>query len=432
MSLSNLLSLASLLGPISASSQPIATESISNVTDAAPKAPRDLVGLAAVHLNSKLQEMYWAGVRRELKHIVLTLKKWQWPEYASTVLPDENDHFIHGYDTFLDQVSQSTWNFAQRHGKNVSARTKWRKARLPTYGEAIQDRYWDIFAEERSSALKEEMRMILEDRKQLSILQERARMLLQAAGFLDIDKVIEYRPPEDSITFWKRPSFPQLRLLRFDESRLPVFGPELCSICKDTIRGCMFRNGSIINCEHCYRKFHYGRSDFVKLYKHCILSGVITPEVSRSICCCTGVQRIAPDGSSRSLFPVDKADAHRDSSTGALRCGLFELPDLIAEAKYKEMFSKLEKHTKLSEIRRTSKEMRQERKQMLKLKKEKGKETPLVDTKKTFAEFDRSTFREADDDVPFLLRSVTDKYPFGNVHMALRVGPLIIENGVKQ
>jgi hypothetical protein len=432
MSLPNLQYLASLLGPLSASSQQIAAESTSNVSDAAQKAPRDLVGPAALHLHRKLQEMYWDGVKRELKHIVLTLKKWQLPEYASTLLPDENDHFIHGYDTFLDQVSQSTWKFAQRHGKDSSARKSWKKARLPTYEEALRNRCWDMFAEERSSALKEDIRMILEDQEHLSILQERARMLLQAAGFLDIDKVIEYRPPEESVTFWKRPSFPQLRLLRFDATHMPVFGPELCSTCNEIIRGCMFGSQSTINCEHCYRKLYYGNHGFVKLYKHCILSEVITPEASRSICRCTGVQRIAPDGSSRPLFPMSEADGHRDSSVGALRCGLFELPDMVAEAKYKEMFSKLEKHTNLSELKRTSKELRQGRKQMLKIKSGKGAESQLVDTKKSFAEFDRSTFKEVNNDVPFLFRSVTDKYPFGNVHMALRVGPLVIENGVKQ
>jgi hypothetical protein len=39
---------------------------------------------------------------------------------------------------------------------------------------------------------------------------------------------------------------------------------------------------------------------------------------------------------------------------------------------------------------------------------------------------------EADEDVPFFMRKFTNRYPFGNVHMALRIGPLIIENGVDQ
>jgi hypothetical protein len=38
----------------------------------------------------------------------------------------------------------------------------------------------------------------------------------------------------------------------------------------------------------------------------------------------------------------------------------------------------------------------------------------------------------ADGDIPLFFRRYTEKYPFGNVHMALRVGPLVIENGVSQ
>ena len=29
------------------------------------------------------------------------------------------------------------------------------------------------------------------------------------------------------------------------------------------------------------------------------------------------------------------------------------------------------------------------------------------------------------------MRRITDRYPFGNVHMALRVGPILIQNGVQ-
>lgn len=54
----------------------------------------------------------------------------------------------------------------------------------------------------------------------------------------------------------------------------------------------------------------------------------------------------------------------------------------------------------------------------------------LVDTKESFGEFGQSTLWK-EDDVPLSLHPIVDKYSFGNVHMALRVGPLLIENGVK-
>jgi hypothetical protein len=33
--------------------------------------------------------------------------------------------------------------------------------------------------------------------------------VLTVLGFLDIDKLIEYRPPEENLSFWKRPVAPQ-------------------------------------------------------------------------------------------------------------------------------------------------------------------------------------------------------------------------------
>ena len=68
-----------------------------------------------------------------------------------------------------------------------------------------------------------------------------------------------------------------------------------------------------------------------------------------------------------------------------------------------------------------------------KLKKVTG--ASLVDTtKRTAASGETIEFKEAeaDEDIPFFFRKYTEKYPFGNVHMALRVGPLLVENGVAQ
>jgi hypothetical protein len=36
------------------------------------------------------------------------------------------------------------------------------------------------------------------------------------------------------------------------------------------------------------------------------------------------------------------------------------------------------------------------------------------------------------EDVPIFLQATTEKYPYGNVHMALRIGPVVIENGVEK
>jgi hypothetical protein len=86
-----------------------------NITTA-PDLPWRLIGSAEDSLLSELQKMYWEGVRYELEVILFTLKKWQQPEYSSILLDYKTDDFIHGYDTFINQVSQESRAFAIRYG----------------------------------------------------------------------------------------------------------------------------------------------------------------------------------------------------------------------------------------------------------------------------------------------------------------------------
>ena len=62
-------------------------------------------------------------------------------------------------------------------------------------------------------------------------------------------------------------------------------------------------------------------------------------------------------------------------------------------------------------------------------------EKSLVDPRQRIAEGGNTEAfeeNEADEDVPFFMSKFANRFPVGNVHMALRVGPLIIENGVEQ
>ncbi|KAI9765544.1 MAG: hypothetical protein M1839_005486 [Geoglossum umbratile] len=68
------------------------------------------------NLMVRMREMYWAGVKHEMALILLTLREWQRPKYASIILQDENDSDIHGYDTFVDQVNEDSREFAERYG----------------------------------------------------------------------------------------------------------------------------------------------------------------------------------------------------------------------------------------------------------------------------------------------------------------------------
>lgn len=86
-----------------------------NITHAS-RVPWTLVGPGNAHLLEELEKLYWQGMRTELENIVNTLRIWQQPEYSGVNIDEENDTHIHGFDTFIDQVSQQTRAFAVRYG----------------------------------------------------------------------------------------------------------------------------------------------------------------------------------------------------------------------------------------------------------------------------------------------------------------------------
>src|SRR5208282_4318384 len=95
----NLVS-ASLSSPwINSSTRQSARQSGNNV-HYTPKLPWREIESTQTNLITQMRMMYWAGVKREMAHILLTLRDWQQPKFASVVLDDENDDFIHGFDTF--------------------------------------------------------------------------------------------------------------------------------------------------------------------------------------------------------------------------------------------------------------------------------------------------------------------------------------------
>jgi hypothetical protein len=49
--------------------------------------------------------------------------------------------------------------------------------------------------------MKASIRKTLTERPKDKALERRARLLLQSAGFLDIDKLIEHRPPLENLPF---------------------------------------------------------------------------------------------------------------------------------------------------------------------------------------------------------------------------------------
>lgn len=417
-----------------------------HLTDA-PDLPRVKIGPAPNHLYDAMLQMYWAGVRRELPYILLTLRRWRTrDEYAKTTLPDEEDLWIHGYDTFLDQVSHSSRKFSERYRSQPSKTAKPKAAKTtlnktttrdddpaPSYSQALEDRGWDIYSEMQSMNTRHSIKADLQTRElqELDPLRRRARMLLQSAQFLDIDKIIEYRAPESMISFWKKPALSQITHSSFDDGRMPVFVPQVCGRCKNPIRSSLFRsikNDGLL-CEDCYRRHYFGHPDVTKVYKQCCLRKTVSLETSQEICSCMEVRRRDSKGQLRDLFPVNddpnSTDKHLNprGEPGKVRCGLFELTDMVAEAKHASILPSMGIHPTLEKARRAGGPVR--------VKNINGE---VPEGKKTSTEFGSSsgTTTKGAENVPFYLNDIVADYPYGNVHMALRVGPLVIENGVNK
>ncbi|KAK4095979.1 hypothetical protein N658DRAFT_403082, partial [Parathielavia hyrcaniae] len=421
----------------------------SHVTSS-PSIPRQQIGPATEHLRAELLKMYWDGVRREIPPILLTLRKWQ-REYADEVLSDEQDRHVHGYDTFLDSVSHASRQFTHRYDSTREKAEDGGKDKPPSYQQALRDRGWDIFAEMKSANMKAEIRASLASEKAGSEdpLKGRARMLLQSAQFLDMDKAIEYRDPEKLFNFWKRPPTPQVSARSYDETNMPVFAYLTCFDCRAIIRGSMFRSledADMIVCEGCYRQKHYGQACFTKLHKQSCLEAAVSPGVARSICQCPEIRTRDKTGRARTLFPMDPAGdggkhLNEEGSIGRPRCGLLDLPEMVAEAKYAATKLQLDASSTLGDARRErdlERQRRAEEKALERIREGTATKPELVRNPNAVAleatrgEFGTSYgFTTRDQEViPFYLRSVTDNIPWGNVHMALRFGPLLIENGV--
>jgi hypothetical protein len=71
------------------------------------------------NLLDQMLRMYWNGVLRELQYMILSLSDWQHNKLSAAIL-EEDDGTVCGYDTFLDQVSESSRAFAISYGKSPS------------------------------------------------------------------------------------------------------------------------------------------------------------------------------------------------------------------------------------------------------------------------------------------------------------------------
>lgn len=218
--------------------------------------------------------------------------------------------------------------------------------------------------------------------------------------------------------------------------------------CNTIITGSMFKSDDPkeprVVCEDCYFRFFYGKESYVKQYKHCILPEAIKPEESRRMCPCIHVPHSDGD-TPLALFPVPRDARHEKYGLGR-KCELCNIDDHVAVAKYKALretagaketkrnrnpnsvvdaIMMLQHHQPQPE-KSISRTFSKFRKSPSKTSRERPEQ--LVPPSTTLEKI--VTDPQADPDVPAFFKAHVDKDPFANVHVRLRVGPLIIENDI--
>ncbi|PLB45995.1 hypothetical protein P170DRAFT_458193 [Aspergillus steynii IBT 23096] len=389
-----------------------------------PNLPWDLIGPGESHLLAELEKLYWIGVKHELQNIIQTLRFWQRSENSHVRVPDETDDHVYGFDTFIDQVCRESRDLAVRCERRRRKEENNFVTQAQQYENAVKQALLDVKAERDAMRVRGEVRHEIKNLPKLNGLDFRACMLLQADGFLDIDKITEYRPPRDKTG--PKPRIPQLTL-SINEHPQPEFHPLRCSACNATIYDSMFTKQPptpkpFTICCDCYWTHHYGDPTLVKVHKHSILHAIDGP-TSRRLCQCTTVQHSDALGRPRNLFPLNLDDRH--ITTGKLRCPLLDLTDMVAHAKYRGLLASVgvEPRGSLARVIERVKSIRVGRGDRS------NREDRVVSG--TLHDMDPGAGHPAEDDIPAFFRHRADKNPFGEVHMALRIGPLVIENGVE-
>ncbi|KAH7156722.1 hypothetical protein EDB81DRAFT_685386 [Dactylonectria macrodidyma] len=385
-----------------------------------------MVGPGKEHLIEELDKLYWEGVKADLENIIRTLKEWQQPEYADVAIDDENDDHLYGFDTFIDQVSREARKYANYKRKESENGVK-----SNSHAKSPKD-YRIKKVEYYRDKIKSEIKMAMDGTPKLEGMQQRAWMLLQSAGFLDLEKLIEHRPPANKPGVWNKPAVPQLTLSKLNKDLTPRFEPLRCTqpSCKRVICGSMFISNSPaeqgIVCENCYTIHHYASDSFSKAYKHSILSEAITSDMSKQLCGCKRPTKFDPSGNPIDLFPISTNDNH--TAEERQKCNLFKLRGYIALAKYQGFLTVEGAKEPSTFARITSKLTSSGKKQTQRASFDSKAEKAVLSIK----EDGEQAQAQADESIPPFVRKHAQKYPFANVHMALRVGPLIIENGVSQ
>ncbi|KAH1681051.1 hypothetical protein KXX46_006558 [Aspergillus fumigatus] len=361
------------------------------VTSASPDGPAwTEVGNAADHLPAELESLYWTGVNKELDCIVSTLRRWQQPHFQH-IQPDADNTLVNGFDTFVaDVVPQSAQAPPQLPSQaSTELNVKGRLVR------SAQVRAMELAAAKTRTKVNVDVhKRLLQRPVETDAAKRRARLLLQAAGFLDIEKTIEHSPAANTPS----PLTPQLRMTKKGFKGCPAISTLPCSRCKRVIRGSMYQatGGSTQTiCEDCYWEHHYGDPAYIKQYKHSIASQV--DELMSKHTSCRSCRK--------------NSDKIRRPSGLPGKTGVHKLADAkylgVQEAQNKSGLS--------------------------------GRPTPLAKViHNDYNSRSGTSFAASRSDKlhlvgeEWLYKDFVQENPWKNIRVAVRVGPLVFENGSKE
>lgn len=343
------------------------------------------IGNASDHLLAELESLYWTGVNQELDCLVSTLRQWQQPQFQD-IHPHANERVVNGFDTFIANVtSQSTPTPPKLASTSPRSEVKTRVVR------SAQIRLMELAAAKTRTKVNVSVhKRLLQRPVETDAVKRRARLLLQAAGFLDIEKTIEHLPADT-----RSPLTPQLRWSGKGLKGCPVVEPLPCGECKRPIRGSMFnpsgRRTSI--CEDCYWEHHYGDPTYTKKYKHSVASEGVFRVSNHSRC--------------------SSCRRRQNTNLRPYALGSGREVHMLADAKYFSV--QAQKKTVLS------------------------KPTPLAkiiqeDYTRRSAKYD-AAWRTGDMRLvgeEWLYKDFVQENPWKNIRVAVRVGPLVFENGSEE
>jgi hypothetical protein len=305
--------------------------------------------------------------------------------------------------------------------------------------------------------------------------------------------VVEYRDPEYQLGVWLRPRAPQRGFPFRPHSYLPVsrsvtdpplvetvpreeqqpgvdFTPLRCSYCSELVRGSRFQcvrgcvdssqvsgQRPVILCETCARGQVHPPDHLKKMHKNCILAATISDPQARQICSCW--ESPTTDIGDKSLYPFTKTDRGRHDPG----CHLLNLKSKHCQEKLDEVV----KLGRLHDFENSDSVVDQPPSEGGVLID--GQMMPTADAPPDPPGGNQDSPQTASASVPRGLismvreklsgvgrrimarpvglssmeplrkqvlqqgmRLIKDDIPFGNVHMGLVIGPLIIENGVPE